>query len=112
VCDFSRLAVTDWRLRRWRLWFLALMTATGINDKSLRLLAANIVVTRSCLEPGGRTVGAFDSTNRSPEIAKYTRHHTSRNSRRIRGNSSFFGTCDESSANATVLCTDYSSFFL
>jgi len=28
VCDFSRLAVTDWRLRRWRWWFLALMTAT------------------------------------------------------------------------------------
>ena len=28
VCDFSRLAVTDWRLRRWRLRFLALMTAT------------------------------------------------------------------------------------
>jgi len=28
VCDFSRLAVTDWRLQRWRLWFLALMTAT------------------------------------------------------------------------------------
>jgi len=28
VGDFSRLAVTDWRLRRWRLWFLALMTAT------------------------------------------------------------------------------------
>ena len=27
VCDFSRLAVTYWRLRRWRLWFLALMTA-------------------------------------------------------------------------------------
>jgi len=25
VCDFSRLAVTDWRLRRWRLWFLALV---------------------------------------------------------------------------------------
>jgi len=24
VFDFSRLAVTDWRLRRWRLWFLAL----------------------------------------------------------------------------------------
>jgi len=22
------LAVTDWRLRRWRLWFLALITAT------------------------------------------------------------------------------------
>ena len=30
VCDFSRLAVTDWRLRRWRLWFLALMTATPL----------------------------------------------------------------------------------
>jgi len=28
VRDFSRLAVTDWRLRRWRLWFLALTTAT------------------------------------------------------------------------------------
>ena len=28
VSGFSRLAVTDWRLRRWRLWFLALMTAT------------------------------------------------------------------------------------
>ena len=28
VCDFSRLVVTAWRLRRWRLWFLALMTAT------------------------------------------------------------------------------------
>jgi len=28
VCDFSRLAVMDWRFRRWRLWFLALMTAT------------------------------------------------------------------------------------
>jgi len=27
VCDFSRLAVTDWRLRRWRLWFLALSNA-------------------------------------------------------------------------------------
>ena len=31
VCDFSRLAVTHWRLRRWRLWFLALMTATQTN---------------------------------------------------------------------------------
>jgi len=30
VCDFSRLAVTDWRLRRWRLWFWALMTATQL----------------------------------------------------------------------------------
>jgi len=27
VCDFSRLAVTDWRLRRWRSWFLALSNA-------------------------------------------------------------------------------------
>jgi len=33
VCDFSRLAVTDWRLRRWRLWFLALMIATRIGNK-------------------------------------------------------------------------------
>jgi len=30
VCDFSRFAVTDWRLRSWRLWFLALMTATHL----------------------------------------------------------------------------------
>ena len=29
VCDFSRLAVMDWRLRRWPLWFLAL-TATRL----------------------------------------------------------------------------------
>jgi len=28
VCDFSHLAVTGWRLLRWRLWFSALMTAT------------------------------------------------------------------------------------
>jgi len=28
VSDFSRFEVTDWRLRRWRLCFLALMTAT------------------------------------------------------------------------------------
>ena len=27
VCDFARLAITDWRLRRWRLWFLALSNA-------------------------------------------------------------------------------------
>jgi len=27
VCDFARLAVTDWSLRRWRLWFLALPNA-------------------------------------------------------------------------------------
>ena len=32
VCDFSCLAVTDWRLRRWRLWFLALLTATLMAD--------------------------------------------------------------------------------
>jgi len=31
VCDFSRLAVTDWRLRRWRLWFLALSNAPRLN---------------------------------------------------------------------------------
>jgi len=30
-CDFSRFAVTDWRLRRWRLWILAPMTATRLN---------------------------------------------------------------------------------
>jgi len=30
VCDFSRLAVTDWRVRRWRLWFLALSNAPRI----------------------------------------------------------------------------------
>ena len=34
VCDLSRLAVTDWRLRRWRLWFLALMTATRANRQA------------------------------------------------------------------------------
>ena len=38
VCDFSRLAVTDWRLRRWRLCFLALMTATPLK---------NVIVTNS-----------------------------------------------------------------
>jgi len=30
VCDFSSFAVTDWHLRRWRLCFLALMTATHL----------------------------------------------------------------------------------
>jgi len=35
VCDFSRFAVTDWRVRRWRLWFLALMTATHV--KAMRV---------------------------------------------------------------------------
>jgi len=30
VCDFSPLVFTDWRLRRWRLCFLALMTATQL----------------------------------------------------------------------------------
>ena len=32
VCDFSRFAVTDWRLRRWRLWCLAFMTATPLDS--------------------------------------------------------------------------------
>jgi len=27
VCDISRVAAMDWRLRRWRLWFLALSNA-------------------------------------------------------------------------------------
>jgi len=40
VCDFSRLAVTDWRLRRWRLWFLALMTATPSNSFILEAVFA------------------------------------------------------------------------
>jgi len=38
VCDFSRSAVRDWRLRRWRLWFLALMTATQDGGHSFRTL--------------------------------------------------------------------------
>ena len=37
LCDFSRLAVTDWRLRRWRLWFLALMIATQVRLGKVRL---------------------------------------------------------------------------
>ena len=32
VCDFSRLAVTDWRWWRWRLCVLALMTATQVSS--------------------------------------------------------------------------------
>jgi len=35
VCDFSRLAVTDWHLRCWRLCFLMLITATGLIDGGL-----------------------------------------------------------------------------
>jgi len=35
VCDFSRLVVTDWRMRRWRLWFLALMTATLFRQEKI-----------------------------------------------------------------------------
>jgi len=31
VCGFSRLAGTDWRLRRWRLRFLALSNASHIS---------------------------------------------------------------------------------
>ena len=34
VCDFSRFEVTDWRLRRWRLCFLALMTVTQTKNAS------------------------------------------------------------------------------
>jgi len=33
VGDFFRFAVADWRLRRWRLCFLALMTATRLNSE-------------------------------------------------------------------------------
>ena len=33
VCDFSRLAVTDWCLRRWLLWFLALSNAPPPNKE-------------------------------------------------------------------------------
>jgi len=43
VCDFSRFEVTDWRLWRWRLWFLALMTATRqkSQDQAYRTLNLN-----------------------------------------------------------------------
>jgi len=38
VCDFSRFAVTDyWRLRGWRLWCLALMTATRVGLPKTRV---------------------------------------------------------------------------
>jgi len=41
VCDFSRSAVTDWRLRRWRLCFLALLTATRKgHDTEARVLGS------------------------------------------------------------------------
>jgi len=50
VCDFSRLAVTDWRLRRWRLWFLALMTATQnlpyVTDSLSNFFIYNLVIKR------------------------------------------------------------------
>jgi len=39
VCDFSRLAFTDWRLRRWRLCFLALMTATHLKNRIIYAFA-------------------------------------------------------------------------
>jgi len=45
VCDFSRFALTDWRLRRLRLWFLALMTAIPQSRQVSRVLvlaASNI----------------------------------------------------------------------
>jgi len=47
VCDFSRLVVTDWRLRRWRLWFLALSSAprNSLLDFFF-LLATEVVGTR------------------------------------------------------------------
>ena len=32
VCDFSRFAGMDWRLRRWRLCFSALMPATLLDN--------------------------------------------------------------------------------
>jgi len=36
------LAITNWRLRRWRLWFLALMTATlPIEENALERKQAN-----------------------------------------------------------------------
>jgi len=50
ACDFSRFAVTDWRLRRWRLCFLALMIATrsdigtsGVRQGSVQVTSANAI---------------------------------------------------------------------
>jgi len=37
------LAVTDWRLRRWRLWFLALMTATRFAEYQQFLFVEDIL---------------------------------------------------------------------
>jgi len=39
VCDFSRLAVTDWRL-----WFLALLTATPSGNTREKIVAANVLI--------------------------------------------------------------------
>jgi len=41
VCDFSPLAATDWRLRRWRLWFLAQSNAPPLILSKPFLLAPN-----------------------------------------------------------------------
>ena len=48
VCDVSRLAVTDWRLRRWRLWFLALMTATQLEYSNFDFV---VCMSSFCLMP-------------------------------------------------------------
>jgi len=65
VCDFSRLAVTDWRLRRWRLWFLALTTATRIEVavNGLKSLAMNINTELCEKAPKRRVLLAFGRTN-------------------------------------------------
>jgi len=49
VCDFPRFAVTDWRLRRWRLWCLALKQAKRSEAKATQpdLGQPNLTVTKS-----------------------------------------------------------------
>jgi len=51
------LAVTDWRLRRWRLWILALMTATRKSQS--QNISGNLAFSNfQCAEFGsGRGVG-------------------------------------------------------
>ena len=65
VCDFSRLAVTDWRLRRWRLWFLAFMTATllvkspdetGVVDVSFQNCVTQKIVNKNAFLLVGKTM--------------------------------------------------------
>jgi len=41
VCDLTLLAVTDWRLRRWRLWFLALSNAPRVVTQENFLVIRN-----------------------------------------------------------------------